>query len=125
MYGGAFCIKFTIYIKTLVFPFFFLTNFRMENVQEDNNENSNTGEDSGSSHVAADNTEQNVTTEYSVSGPVAPGDAGAKSVQDTQQVANSSPSQESVIPVPRRLSRLYRSSAGVLSMQEILKEKQV
>ncbi|XP_040553568.1 dynein axonemal heavy chain 8 isoform X1 [Gallus gallus] len=96
----------------------------MENVQEDNNENSNTGEDSGSSHVAADNTEQNVTTEDSVSGPVAPGDAGAKSVQDTQQVANSSPSQESVIPVPRRLSRLYRSSAGVLSMQEILKEKQ-
>lgn len=96
----------------------------MENVQEDNNENSNTGEDSGSGQVAADNTGQNLTTEDSVSGPVAPGDAEDKSVHHAQQVVNSS-SQESFIPVTRRLSRLYRSSAGVLSMQEILKEKQV
>lgn len=97
----------------------------MENVQEDNNENSNTGEDSGSGQVAADNTGQNLTTEDSVSGPVAPGNAEDKSVHHAQQVVNSSPSQESFIPVTRRLSRLYRSSAGVLSMQEILKEKQV
>lgn len=123
MYGGAFCIKFTIFVKTLFFPF--SINFRMENVQEDNNENSNTGEDSGSSHVAADSTGQNLTTEDSVSGPVARGNAEDKSVHHVQQVVNSSPSEESFIPVTRRVSRLYRSSAGVLSMQEILKEKQV
>ncbi|OXB76615.1 UNVERIFIED_CONTAM: hypothetical protein H355_014506 [Colinus virginianus] len=96
----------------------------MENVQEDNKEISNTGEDSGPNLVAVDNTEQNLPTEDSVAGPVAPQDAGAEPVYLAPQIANCSPSQESFIPVNRRLSGLCRSSAGALSMQEILRERQ-
>uniref|UniRef100_A0A8C2TFR5 Dynein axonemal heavy chain 8 n=1 Tax=Coturnix japonica TaxID=93934 RepID=A0A8C2TFR5_COTJA len=131
MYGGAFCTKFTICVKTLFFPFWM--NFRMENVQEDNNENSNVAEDSEPSHVAEesepsnvaeDNTEPSLTTEDSMSASDAPEDAEAKPVQPAQQIVNASPSQEALLAANRKMSRLYRSSAGVLSMQEILKEKQ-
>lgn len=93
----------------------------MEGVQEVNNENSNTGEDAGPHPEAAKSTGQNLTVEDTLPVPAAPENAGAKPAQQM----NISSSQETFSAASHRLSRFCRSSSGVLSLQEALKEKQV
>nr|XP_038033594.1 dynein heavy chain 8, axonemal [Anas platyrhynchos] len=92
----------------------------MEGVQEANNENSNTGEDAGPHPEAAKSTGQNLTVEDTLPVPAAPENAGAKPAQQM----NISSSQETFSAASHRLSRFCRSSSGVLSLQEALKEKQ-
>uniref|UniRef100_A0A8C3GNK9 Dynein axonemal heavy chain 8 n=1 Tax=Cairina moschata TaxID=8855 RepID=A0A8C3GNK9_CAIMO len=92
----------------------------MEGVQEGNNENSNTGEDAEPHPEAAKSTGQNLTVEDTLPVPAAPENAGAK---PARQMAFSS-SQETFSAASHRLSRFCRSSSGVLSLQEALKEKQ-
>lgn len=94
----------------------------MEGVQEGNNENSDTGEVAGPHPEAAKSTGHNLTVEDSLPVPAAPEDAGAR---PARQMAAFSPSQETFSAASRKLSRFCRSSSGVLSLQEALKEKQV
>uniref|UniRef100_A0A8B9E3F0 Dynein axonemal heavy chain 8 n=1 Tax=Anser cygnoides TaxID=8845 RepID=A0A8B9E3F0_ANSCY len=93
----------------------------MEGVQEGNNENSDTGEVAGPHPEAAKSTGHNLTVEDSLPVPAAPEDAGAR---PARQMAAFSPSQETFSAASRKLSRFCRSSSGVLSLQEALKEKQ-
>uniref|UniRef100_A0A663EUR1 Dynein axonemal heavy chain 8 n=1 Tax=Aquila chrysaetos chrysaetos TaxID=223781 RepID=A0A663EUR1_AQUCH len=96
----------------------------MEGVQKNNKESSNTGEDAGPSLAAINNAGSNLTAECSVPAPTALEDAVARSIHHTREIASFSSSQESFSIASRRLSRFCRSTSGVLSLQEVLKEKQ-
>lgn len=97
----------------------------MEGAQKNNKESSNTGEDAGPSLAAAKSTGPYLTVESSVPAPVISEDAVARSIRHSRQIASFCSSQESFSLASRKLSRFCRSASGVLSLQEVLKEKQV
>ncbi|XP_064365601.1 dynein axonemal heavy chain 8 [Dromaius novaehollandiae] len=97
----------------------------MEGIPRDNIESSNTGEDAGPSLTAAGSSGPSLTApEDSAPGHTAPQDAGPTSAGHARQTANLSSFQESSHPVNHRLSKFRRSTSGVQSLQEILREKQ-
>lgn len=111
--------------KCRLFFFLQISDFKMEGVQKNNKESSNAGEDAGPSLAATNNAGSNITAECSVPAPIALEDAVARSIRHTREIASFSSSQESFSIASRRLSRFCRSTSGVLSLQEVLKEKQV
>ncbi|XP_074720939.1 dynein axonemal heavy chain 8 [Strix uralensis] len=96
----------------------------MERVQKNNKERLNTGEDAGPSLAIANSAGHNLTAESSVPALVTPEDAVARSIRHTLQIASFSSSQESFSLASQRLSRFCQSTSGVLSFQEVWKEKQ-
>lgn len=94
----------------------------MEEEQKNNEESSNTGEDAGPSLAATNSTGPNLPAKSSGPTLVTPEDDVARSIRHTQPRASCSTSQESVFVASRKF---YRSASGVLSLQEVLKEKQV
>lgn len=97
----------------------------MEGVRKSNKESSNTGEDAGPGLAARHGAGSNVTAESSMPAHVTPEDAVARPTHYSRQMPSFSSSQESTSVASRRLSRFCRNTSGVLSLQEIFKEKQV
>ncbi|GAB0187254.1 dynein heavy chain 8, axonemal [Grus japonensis] len=96
----------------------------MEVIQKNNTESSNAGEDAGLSLAATNSAGPNLTAESSVPAAVTPEDVVVRSIRQTRQIASFSSSRESLSAASRKLSRFCRSTSGVLSLQEALKEKQ-
>nr|XP_021145140.1 dynein heavy chain 8, axonemal isoform X1 [Columba livia] len=90
----------------------------MEKIQKNSKESSNTGEDASRNSAGL-----NLTTESPVPVLLTPEDAVTKSARSSRQIPSLASSRESVSAAVRKLSRFCRGTSGVLSMQEILKEK--
>lgn len=105
-------------------PFFFffpqIADFRMEKIQKNSKDSSSTGEDASKNSAGP-----NLTTESPVPALLAPEDAVTKSARSSRQIASLASSRESLSVAARKLSRFCRGTSGVLSMQEVLKEKKV
>ncbi|XP_074024884.1 dynein axonemal heavy chain 8 [Numenius arquata] len=97
----------------------------MEGVQENNNESSNSGEEAGPSVAATNSAGPNLTVESSVPAIVLPEDALPRSIHHTRRMTSYSSSLDSFSIASRKLSRFCRSASGVLSLQEVLRERQV
>lgn len=115
------CYKCLISVFVLWFWVCFqIADFRMEKIQKNSKESSNTGEDASRNSAGL-----NLTTESPVPVLLTPEDAVTKSARSSRQIPSLASSRESVSAAVRKLSRFCRGTSGVLSMQEILKEKKV
>ncbi|KAK2535705.1 hypothetical protein Q9233_003631 [Columba guinea] len=90
----------------------------MEKIQKNSKDSSNTGEDASRNSGGP-----NLTTESPVPVLLTPEDAVTKSARSSRQIPSLASSRESISAAARKLSRFCRGTSGVLSMQEILKEK--